>query len=279
LWFGTDAQWAPVRLLSGGERRRLQLALVLRQGPNVLLLDEPTNDLDLDTLRAVEDLLDTWPGTLVAVSHDRAFLERTVEDVIVLEPATGGGPGRAGRVPGGYAAYEAARRAARRSGRVGPLASPAARATPGVAATEGTAAAEGTATAAARATPGTAAAAGIAGATATPGTAATAGTAGTGAIPAQPAGAGGTSRARSGTDRARRSPSTLRHLMRRAESDMQRLHERQATLEAELATAQDDHVALARLGEELAVVAGDLAVAEEAWLALAEEAESQGLTT
>ena len=87
-----------MRLLSGGERRRLQLALVLRQGPNVLLLDEPTNDLDLDTLRALEDLLDAWPGTLVVVSHDRAFLERTVEDVVVLDrptsaPATPPGSG------------------------------------------------------------------------------------------------------------------------------------------------------------------------------------------
>src|SRR4030095_1209341 len=105
--------------LSGGERRRLQLALVLRQGPNVLLLDEPTNDLDLDTLRALEDLLDNWPGTLVVVSHDRAFLERTVEDVVVLDRTSGGGG-----VPGGYAAYEQARRAARRAGRVGPAVPP-----------------------------------------------------------------------------------------------------------------------------------------------------------
>ena len=117
LWFDTDAQWAPVRLLSGGERRRLQLALVLRQGPNVLLLDEPTNDLDLDTLRALEDLLDAWPGTLVVVSHDRAFLERTVEDVIVLD-----GRGHAGEVPGGYAAYESHWRAARRRGRAAEVA-------------------------------------------------------------------------------------------------------------------------------------------------------------
>ena len=115
FWFDTDAQWAPIRLLSGGERRRLQLVLVLRQAPNVLLLDEPTNDLDLDTLRALEDLLDDWPGALVVVSHDRAFLERTVEDVVVLD-----GRGRAGRVPGGYAAYEAERRAPRRPGRAGP---------------------------------------------------------------------------------------------------------------------------------------------------------------
>ena len=95
FWFDNDAQWAPVRLLSGGERRRLQLVLVLRQGPNVLLLDEPTNDLDLDTLRALEDLLDDWPGTLVVVSHDRAFLERTVEDVVVLD-----GHGHAGQGAG-----------------------------------------------------------------------------------------------------------------------------------------------------------------------------------
>ncbi|MGH9233983.1 MAG: ABC-F family ATP-binding cassette domain-containing protein, partial [Acidimicrobiales bacterium] len=119
LWFGTDAQWAPVRLLSGGERRRLQLALVLREGPNVLLLDEPTNDLDLDTLRALEDMLDAWPGTLVVVSHDRAFLERTVEDVVAMD-GHAGRPGHAARVPGGFAAYVAARREARRPGWAGP---------------------------------------------------------------------------------------------------------------------------------------------------------------
>jgi ATP-binding cassette subfamily F protein uup len=104
FWFDADAQWAPIGTLSGGERRRLQLLLVLAAGPNVLLLDEPTNDLDLDTLRVLEDYLDGWPGSLVVVSHDRAFLERTVEDVVVLD-----GHGRAGPVPGGYAGYVAAR--------------------------------------------------------------------------------------------------------------------------------------------------------------------------
>ena len=79
FWFNSDAQWAPIGRLSGGERRRLQLLLVLAQKPNVLLLDEPTNDLDLDTLRALEDFLDDWPGALIVVSHDRAFLDRTVE--------------------------------------------------------------------------------------------------------------------------------------------------------------------------------------------------------
>ncbi|HWL42537.1 MAG TPA: ABC-F family ATP-binding cassette domain-containing protein [Ilumatobacter sp.] len=107
FWFDADAQRAPVRLLSGGERRRLQLVLTLRAKPNLLLLDEPTNDLDLDTLRVLEDLLDEWPGALVVVSHDRAFLERTVADVLVIDEHL---PGR--RVPGGFGAWSATRAAA-----------------------------------------------------------------------------------------------------------------------------------------------------------------------
>jgi ABC transport system ATP-binding/permease protein len=112
FWFDTDAQWAPIGLLSGGERRRLQLLMTLAERPNVLLLDEPTNDLDIDTLRALEDFLDGWPGALVVVSHDRAFLERTVDDALVIDPDTG----RAERWPGGYAAWEEERRAGRRRG-------------------------------------------------------------------------------------------------------------------------------------------------------------------
>ena len=108
FWFDADAQRAPIGLLSGGERRRLQLVLTLRAKPNVLFLDEPTNDLDLDTLRVLEDVLDEWPGAVVVVSHDRAFLERTVTDVVVLDERT---PGR--RLPGGYARWEDARRASR----------------------------------------------------------------------------------------------------------------------------------------------------------------------
>ena len=105
FWFEDDAQWAPISLLSGGERRRVQLLLTLATKPNVLLLDEPTNDLDLDTLRSLEDFLDDWPGALVVVSHDRAFLERTVTDVVVMD-----GHGTAGRRPGGAAAWDAERR-------------------------------------------------------------------------------------------------------------------------------------------------------------------------
>nr|AGC72404.1 ATPase components of ABC transporters with duplicated ATPase domains [uncultured bacterium A1Q1_fos_15] len=111
FWFDEDSQWAPVELLSGGERRRLQLLIVLAQKPNVLFLDEPTNDLDLDTLRALEDFLDEWPGALVVVSHDRAFLERAVADVIVID-----GVGKAGRRPGGYAKWEADRHLRRKKG-------------------------------------------------------------------------------------------------------------------------------------------------------------------
>ncbi len=70
--------------LSGGERRRLALMRLLMGGPNVLLLDEPTNDLDVDTLTALEDLLDGWPGTLVVVSHDRYFVERVCDNVYAL---------------------------------------------------------------------------------------------------------------------------------------------------------------------------------------------------
>ncbi len=115
FWFDADAQRAPIGLLSGGERRRLQLVLALRAKPNVLLLDEPTNDLDLDTLRVLEDVLEDWPGAVVVVSHDRAFLERTVTDVIVIDHDH---PGR--RVPGGYAAWEAERRRRRSARRAAP---------------------------------------------------------------------------------------------------------------------------------------------------------------
>jgi len=99
FWFDSDVQRSPIELLSGGERRRLQLVLTLSAKPNVLLLDEPTNDLDLDTLRALEDFLDEWPGAVVVISHDRTFLDRTVDDVLVIHN------GRAQRWPGGYAGW------------------------------------------------------------------------------------------------------------------------------------------------------------------------------
>ena len=80
--FSGDLPFARVGALSGGERRRLQLLLVIADRPNVLFLDEPTNDLDLDTLRALEDFLEDWPGAVVVVSHDRTFMDRTIERLV-----------------------------------------------------------------------------------------------------------------------------------------------------------------------------------------------------
>ncbi|MGO2005054.1 ATP-binding cassette domain-containing protein, partial [Arthrobacter rhombi] len=98
--FTQEKQWTPVRDLSGGERRRLQLLRLLVGEPNVLMLDEPTNDLDTDTLAAVEDLLDSWPGTLVVVSHDRYLLERVTDHQVALL-----GDGQIRDLPGGVEQY------------------------------------------------------------------------------------------------------------------------------------------------------------------------------
>ncbi|MFI8827665.1 ABC-F family ATP-binding cassette domain-containing protein [Streptomyces sp. NPDC053431] len=82
--FSKEKQWTPVGDLSGGERRRLQLLRLLMDEPNVLFLDEPTNDLDIETLTQLEDLLDGWPGSMVVISHDRFFLERTTDRTFAL---------------------------------------------------------------------------------------------------------------------------------------------------------------------------------------------------
>jgi ATP-binding cassette subfamily F protein uup len=105
--FTGNRQWAPVGDLSGGERRRLQLLRLLMAEPNVLFLDEPTNDLDIETLTQLEDLLDGWPGTLLVVSHDRYFLERTTDTVHALL-----GDGRLRMLPNGVDEYLALRAAA-----------------------------------------------------------------------------------------------------------------------------------------------------------------------
>lgn len=98
--FPAAKQWTPVEDLSGGERRRLQLARLLMAEPNVLLLDEPTNDLDIDTLQQLEDLMDSWPGTLVVVSHDRYLVERVCDTVVALF-----GDGGITDLPGGIDEY------------------------------------------------------------------------------------------------------------------------------------------------------------------------------
>ncbi len=113
--FANERQWTPVSDLSGGERRRLQLLRLLLTQPNVLLLDEPTNDLDTDTLAELEDLLDSWPGTLVVVSHDRYLVERICDSTVALL-----GDGSIAALPGGIDEYLQRRAAELRAAKPAP---------------------------------------------------------------------------------------------------------------------------------------------------------------
>lgn len=104
MGFSSAQLSTPVKDLSGGQKRRLQLLLILLDQPNVLILDEPTNDLDTDMLAAIEDLLDSWPGTLIVVSHDRYFLERVTDQQFAILPGPSGA-GRLRHLPGGIDEY------------------------------------------------------------------------------------------------------------------------------------------------------------------------------
>ena len=106
LGFDRESQWTPVGDLSGGEKRRLQLTRLLMDSPNVLLLDEPTNDLDIEILTELEDLLDSFAGTLIVISHDRYFLERTCNQIVGLL-----GDGKLTDLPRGIDQYLEARSA------------------------------------------------------------------------------------------------------------------------------------------------------------------------
>lgn len=93
-------QYAPIAKLSGGEKRRLYLLKVLMEAPNVLLLDEPSNDLDIPTLTILEDYLDSFAGIVIAVSHDRYFLDNIVDRIFAFE-----GNGHLTQYEGGYTDY------------------------------------------------------------------------------------------------------------------------------------------------------------------------------
>ena len=243
FWFDGDAQWAPIGTLSGGERRRLQLLLTLTRRPNVLLLDEPTNDLDLDSLRALEDFLDEWPGALVVVSHDRAFLERTVADVIVIDADHD-----AERVAGGYAAWETARRKSRASGSQSTAKVSRGPGKGGGGASKG-GSGKGSSKSGSKAASSAKASSGVAPVTASP------------AKKAAPGSKG-------------RSPSTLRHLMKDAEKEMVKLGRQRDRAAAALETVDAaDHQALAAAGRTLAEAEAALGHAEERWLALGEQAD------
>ncbi|MDO5684722.1 MAG: ABC-F family ATP-binding cassette domain-containing protein [Bifidobacterium sp.] len=99
LGFSSAQLMTPIRDLSGGQKRRMQLLLILLDEPNVLILDEPGNDLDTDMLAVMEDLLDTWPGTLIVVSHDRYLLERVTDEQFALVG------GKVRHLPGGVGDY------------------------------------------------------------------------------------------------------------------------------------------------------------------------------
>jgi ATP-binding cassette subfamily F protein uup len=239
FWFDKDNAWAPVATLSGGERRRLQLVATLARRPNVLLLDEPTNDLDLDTLRVLEDFLESWPGALVVVSHDRAFLERTVTDVIVVD-----GRGGARRRPGGLAGWLADRRTASPDGGRRTASPDGGRRT----VRHGTDRPPTTPT---RPT-GTARAGGGSGGA-----------------------AGATGAGRAAGPGVGRSASTLRHQLRDTEKELVALTRRRDAAAARLeeAGAAGDVEGLARIGTELAELNGAVEDLEQRWLELATEAE------
>ena len=208
FWFDGDTQHAPISTLSGGERRRLQLLLTLIEQPNVLLLDEPTNDLDLDTLRALEDYLDEWPGIVVVVSHDRVFLDRTVIDVLALD-----GVGGAAVVRGGVAGWLKQRKSAPTEQMSGSQRGKLI-ATPTIAATE---------------------------------------------LAQKP--------------KSTKSPSTLRRMVAQSETALAKATAELEKITAQMSTAGNDHVKMAKISEELAKAQAKVNSAEETWLALAAEAE------
>lgn len=240
FWFDTDAQWAEIGTLSGGERRRLQLLLTLAEQPNVLLLDEPTNDLDLDTLRQLEDFLDEWPGALVVVSHDRAFLERTVADVFVID-----GQGQAGRRPGGYGAYREAQRH-RHGGRTLERS--------GHGRSSGNGDSDGSDAGSDKT--------GVSGTSLNHNVSVETSDTDLEERPHQA-----------------KSLSTLRHLHKSTSRDLKKLQERHNALETEIndAATSGEHESLATAGEQLNKISSELHVLEERWLEIAEEAEHRGV--
>ncbi|CCI53686.1 ABC-F family ATP-binding cassette domain-containing protein [Nostocoides jenkinsii] len=203
LGFPGPRQQARVSDLSGGERRRLQILRVLLDEPNVLFLDEPTNDLDIDTLTALEDVLDGWAGTLVVVSHDRYLLERATDNQVALL-----GDGRVRRLTGGVEEYLTLRHA-------------------GIGATRPPAA-----------SPAGGGGGGVSGSTAHTGSAA--------------------------------EVREARKMIARVEKALQRIHEKEARLHAEMATAANDHTVLARLTGQLRELAAQESALEEEWFVAAE---------
>jgi ATP-binding cassette subfamily F protein uup len=236
--FAGDQQWAPVAELSGGERRRLQLLRLLMDEPNVLLLDEPTNDLDIDTLTALEDLLDSWPGTLLVVSHDRYFLERVCDRTVALL-----GDGGLRDLPGGVDEYLELRK--HRA------------AAPGAGATSARGPTSGARRSGARPSPGGTSPGGTSAGAASPAVAAT--------------GADGPGKVSDASTRR-----NARKELARLDRSLDKLRRREQRLHQQLAEAATDHEQVLALDTELRGLVAERHALEERWLALAELAEQPG---
>ncbi len=239
--------------LSGGELRRLELLKLLIGGPNLLILDEPTNDLDVETLAVIEDLLDTWPGSLVVVSHDRYFLERACDDLYALL-----GDGQLRHLPRGIEQYLELR-----SGSSGW------RGVAGTGLAGGASAAANAAGSAGAAARGAAAGASAGGASA--GAAAAWGAAAGGAA----AGASSVDRVGSarGGSRAAEARAARKELAR-LEARITRLEAQREDLHRQMADAHTDHALLMRLSADEAALGLELTAVEERWLELGESLES-----
>jgi ABC transport system ATP-binding/permease protein len=242
LGLDSERQRTQVRDLSGGEHRRLQLLMVLMSEPNVLLLDEPTNDLDIDTLTAVEDLLDGWPGSMLVASHDRYFLERVTDHVLGLLD------GKLAYLPGGVAEY-LERRDRDLAARHGPGPSRTSRGG------QGTSPANRGRPAASRTTRGPRTARG--GPAASP--------ANRGRPGPSPADGGGPTASPAARQRAAQKE------LARLERQLARVSEREAELNAALIEHAADYAELIELGAQLVTVREEKAHLEERWLAVAEE--------
>jgi ATP-binding cassette subfamily F protein uup len=244
--------------LSGGELRRLELLKLLIGGPNLLVLDEPTNDLDVETLAVIEDVLDTWPGSLVVVSHDRFFLERTCDDLYALL-----GDGRLRHLPRGVEEYLELRSTAGTGLRS--TGADAAQARGSSAGSAPTRAGAPAAAAVSAASAGTLAGSAAAASAVSAGAVGSAGSTGSAAAASSPAGVPALTGA---------AAHAARKELSRVETRIAKVEALRGKLHAQMADAHTDHERLLELSAQDAQLGAEHAELEERWLELGESLES-----